>query len=271
LPGSANKNFPIGITMYIARLTALLICIQLPLHCVAQAKSDGTLRVLALSEIGGHHVQYSTAAKIFLDSLSLKEHFAIDYIHDTKLIDRNFLSKYVLFIQLDYPPYAWGDTAVSAFIEFMNDKSHGWIGFHHATLLGTFDGYPMWDWFSSFMGGIQFKNYIAAFADAQVTVEDTKHPVMRGVASPFTIEKEEWYIYDKSPRSKVHVIASVDEKSYRPASTVLMGDHPVVWTNENMPARNVYIFMGHGPWLFKNTAYKQIFANAIKWASDHKQ
>ena len=160
---------------------------------------------------------------------------------------------------------------MNAFIEFMNDKSHGWIGFHHATLLGTFDGYPMWDWFSSFMGGIQFKNYIATFADAQVTVEDQKHPVMRGVATPFAIEKEEWYTYDKSPRAKVHVIASVDEKTYRPESSVLMGDHPVVWTNETMPARNVYIFMGHGPWLFKNVAYTKIFANAIKWASGHTQ
>jgi hypothetical protein len=257
--------------MYIARLTALLICIQVPLHCFSQTKPDGSFRVLALSETGGHHVQYSAAAKIFLDSLSRKEHFTIDYIHDTKMIDKAFLSRYKIFIQLDYPPYAWGDTAMNAFIEFMNDKSHGWIGFHHATLLGTFDGYPMWDWFSSFMGGIQFKNYIATFADAQVTVEDTKHPVMRGVAAPFAIEKEEWYTYDKSPRAKVHVIASVDEKTYRPESNVVMGDHPVVWTNEAMPARNVYIFMGHGPWLFKNAAYRKIFANAIKWASGHTQ
>ncbi|HTF18472.1 MAG TPA: ThuA domain-containing protein [Chryseolinea sp.] len=244
---------------------------QIPLTSLSQSKPDERFRVLVLSETGGHHVQYSAAAKLLLDSLALKEHFTIDYIHDTKLIDRTFLGNYQLFIQLDYPPYAWGDKAVEAFIVYMNDKSHGWIGFHHATLLGTFDGYPMWEWFSSFMGGIQFKNYIATFADAQVNVEDTKHPVMRNVASTFTIEKEEWYTYDKSPRAKVHVIASVDEKTYRPESTVVMGDHPVVWTNESMPARNVYMFMGHGPWLFNNTAYRQIFANAINWASGYEK
>jgi type 1 glutamine amidotransferase len=91
------------------------------------------------------------------------------------------------------------------------------------------------------------------------------------VVTPFAVKKEEWYTYDKSPRAQVHVIASVDEKSYLPESTVLMGDHPVVWTNENMPARNVYVFMGHGPWLFKNAAYRQIFANAIKWVSGNSQ
>jgi len=43
---------------------------------------------------------------------------------------------------------------------------------HHATLLGEFDGYPMWTWFSGFMGGIRFKNYIPDFAAARVKVED---------------------------------------------------------------------------------------------------
>jgi hypothetical protein len=249
------------------RLTALLICLQIPIDSISQATPAERFRVLVLSETGGHHVEYSAAAKIFLDSLAVNKHFAVDYIHDTKLMDTNFLNKYRVFIQLDYPPYGWGDTAMNAFVAYMNDRSHGWIGFHHATLLGTFDGYPMWNWFSSFMGDIQFKNYIATFADARVNVEDVKHPVMRGVTSPITIEKEEWYTYNKSPRAKVHVIASVDEKTYRPESGIVMGDHPVVWTNESMPARNVYMFMGHGPWLFKNAAYRQIFANAIEWAS----
>jgi len=242
-----------------------VILLQASINCVAQKKER--FRVLAISETGGHHVQYSAAAKIFLDSLASKKNFAIDYINDTKAIDNEFLSKYKVFIQLDYPPYAWEDKAAQAFVEYMKDKSHGWIGLHHATLLGTFDGYPMWDWFSTFMGGIQFKNYIATFADGDVKIEDTKHPVMRGISSPLRIEREEWYTYDKSPRNNVHVLASVDEKSYRPESNVVMGDHPVVWTNERMPARNVYIFMGHGPWLFKNASYRRLFSNAIEWAS----
>lgn len=246
---------------------AFLAFVLIPTYAFPQTKADEKFRVLVLSETGGHHVQYSAAARVFLDSLSVRKNFGIDYIHDTKLIDKTFLNQYRFFVQLDYPPYAWGDEAMDAFVAYMNDPAHGWIGFHHATLLGTFDGYPMWPWFSSFMGGIQFKNYIATFADAQVNVEDNRHPVMRGVANSFTIDKEEWYTYDKSPRGKVRVIASVDEKTYRPESTVTMGDHPVVWTNESLKARNVYIFMGHGPWLFSNAEYRKIFANAIDWAS----
>jgi hypothetical protein len=46
-----------------------------------------------------------------------------------------------------------------------------------------------------------------------------------------------------------------------------MGDHPVIWTNEHVKARNIYIFMGHSPDLFENEAYKKIFTNAIFWAA----
>jgi type 1 glutamine amidotransferase len=47
------------------------------------------------------------------------------------------------------------------------------------------------------------------------------------------------------------------------------GDHPVVWSNENVKARNVYIFMGHRPEHFKNPAFTDLFHNAILWAAGH--
>jgi type 1 glutamine amidotransferase len=87
------------------------------------------------------------------------------------------------------------------------------------------------------------------------------------VPPSFNVIKDEWYTYDKSPRPNVHVIASVDEKSYKPASTITMGDHPVIWTNQHVPARNIYIFMGHSPELFYNVAYTTLFRNAIFWAA----
>jgi type 1 glutamine amidotransferase len=90
---------------------------------------------------------------------------------------------------------------------------------------------------------------------------------MKDLPEFFVIPKEEWYTYDRSPRANVHVLASVDETTYSPASPIRMGDHPVIWTNERMAARNVYIFMGHGPWLFENKPFTTILRNAILWAS----
>lgn len=232
------------------------------------AINEPKFRALVLYENGGHHIAYSTRAKVWLDELALKSGFAIDYIQNTDTIDDASLGKYKLFIQLDFPPYSWKEKAVTAFQNYIEQGRGGWIGFHHASLLGEFDGYPMWNWYSNFMGGIRWKDYIATFARANVKVEDRKHPVMRGVPASFPVMTEEWYTWDKSPRPNVHVIASVDESSYQPDSKIKMGDHPVIWSNPNVKARNIYIFMGHSPDLFDIEAYKRLFRNAIFWAAE---
>lgn len=223
--------------------------------------------VLALAENGGHHIAYTKVARVWLDKLAADSGFTIDYIDNTEKIDSAFLSKYQLFIQLDYPPYAWKDNAVKAFEQYINEGRGGWIGFHHASLLGEFDGYGLWPWFYEFMGKIRFKDYIGDFASGEVHVEDAAHPVFNGVPPVFTIKKEEWYIYDVNPRPNVQVLATVDEQSYKPASTKKMGDHPVIWTNPKYKAKNIYIFMGHAPELFDNEVYCTIFRNAISWAA----
>jgi uncharacterized protein len=224
-------------------------------------------RVIAIAEPGGIHQPFVDAAKVWLNNLAAERHFAVDYIQNTDQIDDAFLSKYQLFIQLNYPPYNWTPTAQAAFIEYIEQGKGGWIGFHHATLLGEFDGFQMWPWFSEFMGGIRFTGYIPTFADGMVTVENTSHPAMKGVAPRFLVKQEEWYTWDKSPRPNVHVLASVNEDTYAPDTKTKMGDHPVIWTNEHYKARNIYIFMGHHPDLFQNPAFTTIFRNAIFWAA----
>lgn len=232
-----------------------------------QCATPRNFRVVVLAENGGHHIQFSIAAKKWLNQLAGDSSFTIDYLQRPDSIDEALLSRYQLFIQLDYPPYGWSEKSGRAFQQYIEQGRGGWIGFHHATLLGEFDGYPMWNWFSGFMGGIRFKNYIASFVSAEVKVEDAHHPVMKGIPHSFLINKEEWYTYDKSPRPQVHVIASADESTYQPASNIVMGDHPVVWTNPRMRARNVYIFMGHSPALLEDQNYTRLFRNAIFWAA----
>ena len=101
----------------------------------------------------------------------------------------------------------------------------------------------------------------------QVTNEEMAHPVMKNLPQHFIIEREEWYTYDKSPRSNVKVLASVNENTYKPDSGIKMGDHPVIWTNPSVRGRNVYIFMGHSPDLFSNPYFPTILKNAIFWAA----
>jgi type 1 glutamine amidotransferase len=224
-------------------------------------------KALVLTERGGQHEDFVVSALEWLYRYAAEKNFEITVINHASEIDENLLSKYKVIIQLNYPPYNWGDKAMAAFVKYIEEGRGGWVGFHHASLLGEFDGFPMWNWFSDFMGGIRFKNYIAATASATVNIEDKSHPVMKGVVPPIIIPDDEWYTFDKNPRPKVHVLATVDESSYKPDSDIKMGDHPVIWTNEKMKARNVYFLMGHSPSLLKSAGFKTMFGNAIIWAA----
>jgi type 1 glutamine amidotransferase len=224
-------------------------------------------KALVLTERGGQHEDFVVSALEWLYGFAAEKNFEITVVNHASEIDETLLSKFKIIIQLNYAPYNWGDTAMAAFEKYIEEGRGGWVGFHHASLLGEFDGFPMWNWFSDFMGGIRFKNYIAATASASVNIEDKNHPVMKGVTSPMIIPDDEWYTFDKNPRPNVHVLASVDESSYKPATDIKMGDHPVIWTNEKMKARNVYFLMGHSPSLLKSMEFKTMFGNAIIWTA----
>jgi type 1 glutamine amidotransferase len=232
---------------------------------IAQEHQKPRFKVLAIAEIGGGHALFDAAAKTWLNNLAADSNFTIDYITDTKPITKSYLKQYQLFIQLDYPPYPWGDEAQRAFEKYIEKGKGGWIGFHHPTLLGVFDGYPMWQWYSDFMGNIIFKNHIPGGTTATLNVEDRGHPIMKGIPASFTT-RDEWYIYNQSPRPNVHVLASIDESSYMPQKEIKMGDHPVIWTNEHVKAKNIYIAMGHFPELFQDSIYTSLVRNAIFWA-----
>ena len=175
------------------------------------------------------------------------------------------MDKYHLVLQLNHPPYAWSKESQQDFQRYINRGIGNYIGFHHASLLGEFDGYGMWQWFSDFMGGVRYQNYIAEKCDGTVQVEDRQHPVMNDVPGTFVIEDDEWYTYNKDPRPNVHVLAHVDEASYTIKTNIKMGDHPVVWTNPSKGARNVYFQFGHSKLLFDNPVFIRLFENALKW------
>lgn len=222
-------------------------------------------KVLVLTERGGQHGGFTDAGLRWLAAEGAKGNFSITEINNARNITEAYLSQFSLVIQLDFPPYTWPKEAEDAFVKYIEEGRGGWIGFHHATLLGEFDGYPMWQWFSDFMGGVRFKNYIAPLANGTLIVEDKQHPVMKDVPASFVVPDDEWYTYDKSPRPNVHVLANVDESSYTPASDIKMGDHPVVWVNESKKARNVYFQMGHSSKLYETEGFTTMFRNAINW------
>ena len=160
---------------------------------VPNAPGPARFKVLALAESGGHHIEFTRAARPWLNKLAEEHHFAVDYITNTAPVTAEFLAKYRLVLQLDFVPYGWKPEAMAAFKTYIEEGRGGWVGLHHATLLGRFDNREMWPWFWQFMGKIKFQNYIPNFASATVRVDDPAHPCMRDVPASFSISEEEWY------------------------------------------------------------------------------
>ncbi len=261
------------------KLAYILLIALIAVSCNTKGSSSKTseessntepLKILILTERGGQHGSFTDTALVWIDAFAKEHNFEYTEINNTEKINKEYLSQFKAIIQLDFPPYTWTKEAETAFIKYIEQGKGGWIGFHHATLLGDFDGYPLWQWFSDFMGGIRFKNYIAPTASAKVNVEDKTHPVMKGVDESFILPDDEWYTFDKNPRENVHVLANVDESTYEPMSDIKMGDHPAIWTNKNVKARNVYFLMGHAKTLFDSENFTKMFANAILWTTENE-
>lgn len=251
-----------------AAIIGLLLALLMP--CSGINGKSPEFKALILTERGGDHEGFVAAALVWLKAYAAEKNFEINVINHANEINEALLSQYKLIIQLNYPPYTWDEESMAAFIKYIEEGRGGWVGFHHASLLGEFDGYPMWNWFSDFMGGIRFKGYIAETVSGTVNVEDRKHPVMKGISKSFVLDNDEWYTFNKNPRPNVHVLATVDESTFKPASEIKMGDHPVVWINEKMKARNVYFLMGHDASLLKSKDFSKMFTNAIQWAAGRK-
>jgi len=96
-----------------------------------------------------------------------------------------------------------------------------------------------------------------------VVIEDRDHPVTRNLPESFAVW-DEWYEFDRSPRPNVRVLARANESTYQPNKP--MGDHPMIWTNENYP-RALYIGIGHDVTACRDPHFAVLMRDAILWAA----
>jgi hypothetical protein len=88
------------------------------------------------------HQPFADAALRWLEETAAKEGFTVDYIRTTDPIDDAYLAAHDLFVQVNYPPYRWTPVAEAAFKKSMEQGTIGWVGFHHASLLGKYGDTP---------------------------------------------------------------------------------------------------------------------------------
>ena len=122
-----------------------------------------------------------------------------------------------------------------------------------------------WKWYVDTLVGAQFVVH-SSIMPGDIHIEDTKSPVTKGLPALWH-RSEEWYSFAENPRGKpgVHILATVDEKSYTPGRATMGTDHPLVWWHCVGKGRSVYSALGHAAPFYSEPLMIRLLDNAMGW------
>jgi type 1 glutamine amidotransferase len=232
------------------------IMVLLSFGCLFQAFPAPLFKAIMWSVNDPWHF-FMNDAKAYIQQLGTQYNFQADYCEDLSKHTDAFLSQYQLYINLNIEVTPLTVQQKSAFENFIN-AGKGWVGFHMAS-----NNKANWPWYDAFLGGCRFTGH-PNIQRATINVEDTTHPASKHLQFPQWQVTDEFYEFDKSPRPNVRVLASLDEKTYKPA--IAIGDHPYIWCNEKYP-KTIFIGLGHRDSLWTVEPYfRTLVRDAILWA-----
>ncbi|RGA02802.1 DUF1349 domain-containing protein, partial [Microbispora triticiradicis] len=136
-------------------------------------------------------------------------------------------------------------------------KGGGYVGVHAAA-----DSGYSWNWYGKLVGAY-FKQH-PAIQQATVKVEDPAHPSTAGLPTTWS-RTDEWYDYQTNPRNTVHVLTSLDEKSY--TGGTMGADHPNTWCQDYDGGRSWYTGLGHLKENYSEANFLKLLLGGIKTAS----
>ncbi|SHE44189.1 Trehalose utilisation [Mariniphaga anaerophila] len=236
---------------------AVTICAQekkpefeTPAHLLVFSKTDGF-----------RHESLSSGIKMLFD-LSKAQNWVITATEEAAVFTPEILSTFDVVIFMNPTGDALNTYEQEAFEDFMK-RGKGMVGIHAAA-----DFEYEWPFYGELVGGY-FKTHPPA-QTGTVIFENFDHPAMepfKGMKSYTTFD--EWYTFRENPRSKVNVLARLDENSIKKYKNDdwRMGDHPIIWWQETNGMRTFYTGFGHTHEAFQDKKIIEHIKNAINWAA----
>lgn len=225
-------------------------------------KQHSKLNVLVFSKTEGYrHKSIADGIKMFSE-LAQQENWALTATEDAGLFTPEFLKRFDVVVFLNPTHNVLNEEEQKAFKQFM-ESGKGFVGIHAAS-----DCEYDWPWYGKLVGAY-FKIHPPT-QEATVVCEDTNHPAMlpfEGMKSYTTTD--EWYSFTSNPRSHVHVLAHLDESSIKQTNKENnwhMGDHPLIWYQEENGMRSFYTGFGHTSEAYQDPKIRAHIAGAVNWA-----
>ncbi|MEU6415462.1 ThuA domain-containing protein [Microbispora sp. NPDC046933] len=243
------------------RRMAAVVSLSLALPAVPAAalahQGDAEYKVLVFSKTTGFRHDSIPEGIAAVRKLGDEHHFAVDATEDSAQFTDENLAQYqaVIFMSTTGDPLATQEQK-DAFQRYIQ-KGGGFVGVHAAA-----DGGYNWPWYGKLVGAY-FKQH-PAIQQATVKVEDPAHPSTKDLPTTWT-RTDEWYDYQTNPRGTVHVLTSMDEKSYSGAT--MGADHPNTWCQDFEGGRSWYTGLGHSKESFSEPGFLKLLLGGIETAS----
>jgi type 1 glutamine amidotransferase len=150
------------------------------------------------------------------------------------------------------------DTSQQQAFERYINAGGGYAGVHAAA-----DTEYDWPWYGRLVGAY-FKSH-PQIQEATVQVTEHTHPSTNRLPDRWQ-RTDEWYNYRTNPRSRVTVLATLDESSYD-AGPDAMGDHPIAWCHAQGKGRSWYTGGGHTSESYTDPLFRAHLVGGIRYAA----
>jgi type 1 glutamine amidotransferase len=216
--------------------------------------------VLVFSKTTGFRHDSIPVAIATIRRLGDEHRFGVEQTEDERrFTDRN-LERYdaVVFLSTTGEPLA-RPSHRGAFQRYIR-RGGGFVGVHAAS-----DSFARWPWYVGLVGA-RFRRHAPGTSVADVVVEDRRTPATRGLPRVWR-RVDEWYAFRSNPRGRVHVLATLDERTYDPDGAAMGADHPIAWCHRYDGGRSVYTAMGHTSASYREPLFVAHLLGAIEMAA----
>jgi cytochrome c len=234
---------------------------MLPLSALAAAEP----RVLVFSKVeAGQYVHESIPdGERAIAKLGKENGFGVDATADASIFKSANLARYGAIVFNNTGGEVLDSLQRAAFQAFIR-AGGGYVGFHSAC--GT---EYQWPWYGAMIGNAWFKQHpgmkdaYPGIQKAKVLIADNGHLSTRGLPAVWE-RTDEWHDYRANPRALVHVLLTLDEKSY--LGGTMGADHPIAWCRDYEGGRAWFTGLGHTKESFTEPLFLAHLLGGIRYA-----
>jgi cytochrome c len=240
---------------------AKVLCFCLSLALVLPGAVAAPYKVLVYSYTAGFRHDSIANGIATIQLLGSTNNFTVDTTEDPTHFTGANLSQYKALIFLSTTGDVLTNAQQQAALQQYIRSGGGWVGVHAAA-----DTLHNWPWYGELVGAYFVSH--PAIQQATIKVADRIDPSTSMLPKRW-VRTDEWYNFNKNPRSTVHVLATLDETTY---SGGTMGfDHPITWSHFYDGGRAWYTAGGHTAESFSEPLFQAHLLGGIQFAAGVKQ